>query len=122
MEKADSDLPEFSFDECTAAIAALRQAHELIAADRMRFICRALAPKPFSDSKVTILLVDLISRRIAGKNTLENWVRDYIPGGRDLDDKDPEAFRDEMRAYRLRWVEALIEEIHEYQERLCFLD
>lgn len=80
---------------------SFRVARELISDKRESYICVALfGIDPHGARRI-------ISDRIKGYESLKDWVRVHVLGGIIPAD-------DDMRAYRLRWLDALIAEFEGY--------
>ena len=84
---------------------AFRVARFLIETEYHKFICFAL-PNTVTGGAAR----SVIETRIGSSAALGHWVRVNIPGALDDWENNPQFFTEQMRLYRLRWLDALIEE------------
>jgi len=90
-----------------------REAKVIIAESDTRFICNAIDAQ-FEGGKVHIKLTSaassIICERIFPKVTVESWLQANSPEFSTWYNTRPSDYREQLQLYRLRWLDALIEE------------
>ena len=82
---------------------AFRRARAQIRSGRQEFICNALyvSKAPGREAAQRVVMRRIKAGGLCWGSTLDTWVRVYV---------GVEPTLEQMRAYRLRWLDALIEE------------
>lgn len=76
---------------------------------KKEFICHALDRSIPAGNKAA----KIVNERLDSCGTVTSWVITNAPGAREMADKEPIKFDDEVQLFRHRWLDSLIEEFSE---------